>query len=202
MFPSRNALSHNAPSPIGALPRRHALLLLGAALAGGARSARASETRAGAFVFEKPEGGGLALADLAGKPILVVNTATACGYAGQFVGLQGLWTRFGARGLTVIAVPSPDFGNQETLDGVAIAEAARRNHGVTFPVVAKTHVKGPAAHPFYRWAAAEKPGATPGWNFHKYLVARDGSLLAAYPHSMEPTDSRIVTAIAAELPGA
>ncbi|MCJ2081362.1 glutathione peroxidase [Methylobacterium sp. J-090] len=190
-------------SPVlGPLGRRHALILLGAALAGGTRSAFAGETRAGAFTFEKPEGGGLALADLAGKPILVVNTATSCGYAGQFVGLQGLWTRFGARGLTVIAVPSPDFGNQEPLDGLAIAEAARKNHGVTFPIVSKTHVKGPAAHPFYRWAAAEKPGATPGWNFHKYLVARDGSLLGAYPHNTEPNDPRIVTAIAGELPGA
>ena len=189
------------PAP-GALPRRHALLLLGAAVAGGARSALAGETRATAFTFDKPEGGTFPLADLAGKPILVVNTATACGFAGQFVGLQGLWTRFGDRGLTVIAVPSPDFGNQEPLDGPAIAEAARRNHGVTFPIMAKTHVKGPAAHPFYRWAAGEKPGATPGWNFHKYLVGRDGSLVGAYAHSTEPTDPRIVTAIAGELPGA
>jgi glutathione peroxidase len=68
--------------------------------------------------------------------------------------------------------------------------------------MAKVHVKGPQAHPFYRWAAAEKPGATPGWNFHKYLVGRDGRLLAAYPHTLEPTDPRLVTAIAAELPGA
>ncbi|GJD29117.1 Thioredoxin/glutathione peroxidase BtuE [Methylobacterium adhaesivum] len=194
-------------SPFGTPGRREALMLLGAALALGPRAARAgdtptSEIRAGAFSFEKPEGGSLALADLAGKPILVVNTATACGYAGQFVGLQGLWTRFGARGLTVVAVPSPDFGNQEPLDGLAIAEAARKNHGVTFPIMAKVHVKGPQAHPFYRWAAAEKPGATPGWNFHKYLVGRDGRLLAAYPHTLEPTDPRLVTAIAAELPGA
>ncbi|MCJ2012256.1 glutathione peroxidase [Methylobacterium sp. J-076] len=177
-------------------------MLFGAAMAGGIGRAGAGETGAGAFAFDKPEGGRLALADLAGKPILVVNTATACGYAGQFVGLEGLWTRFGSRGLTVIAVPSPDFGNQEPLDGVAIAEAARRNFGVTFPVVSKVHVKGPAAHPFYRWAAAEKPGATPGWNFHKYLVARDGSLLGAYPHTMEPTDPRIITAIAGQLPAA
>jgi glutathione peroxidase len=195
------------PSSLTADPgRRRALMLLGAAVALGPRAARAgdapaSEIRAGAFGFEKPEGGVLALAEFAGKPILVVNTATACGYAGQFVGLQGLWTRFGARGLTVIAVPSPDFGNQEPLDGLAIAEAARKNHGVTFPIVAKVHVKGPAAHPFYRWAAAEKPGAVPGWNFHKYLVGRDGRLLAAYPHTLDPTDPRLVTAIAAELPG-
>lgn len=180
------------------LPRRRALMLIGGALA--ATPALAGDVRAGAFSFATPEGGTLALADLAGKPILVVNTATACGYAGQFAGLQALWTRFGARGLTVIAVPSPDFGNQEPLDGTAIADAARRTYGVTFPVVDKTHVKGPAAHPFYRWAAAEKPGSTPGWNFHKYLVARDGSLLGAFPHTLEPTDPRLITAIAGELP--
>lgn len=184
----------------GSLARRHALMLLGAAAASAPGRAFAGETRAGAFTFEKPEGGALALADLAGKPILVVNTATACGYAGQFVGLQTLWTRFGSRGLTVIAVPSPDFGNQEPLDGLAIAQAARQNFGATFPIVMKTHVKGPAAHPFYRWAAAEKPGSTPGWNFHKYLVARDGSLMAAFSHTIDPTDPRIITAIAGELP--
>jgi glutathione peroxidase len=194
-----NSCALNANS--GPLPRRQALLLLGAAaLAAGSRTARAAESGAGAFVFEKPEGGVLPLSEFAGKPILVVNTATACGYAGQFVGLQGLWTRFGSRGLTVIAVPSPDFGNQEPLDGPAIAEAARKNFGVTFPVVSKVHVKGVNAHPFYRWAAAEKPGSTPGWNFHKYLVARDGSLRAAFPHTIDPNDPRIITAIAGELP--
>lgn len=181
--------------------RRHALGLLALSLSAGRAWAAGSEAvRAGSFSFEKPEGGALALATLAGKPILVVNTATACGYAGQLTGLQGLWTRFGDRGLTVIAVPSPDFGNQEPLDGLAIAEAARKNHGVTFPVVAKTHVRGPAAHPFYRWAAAERPGATPSWNFHKYLIGGDGSLIGAWPSSVEPNDPRIVTAIAGALP--
>ncbi|KQO55027.1 MULTISPECIES: glutathione peroxidase [unclassified Methylobacterium] len=180
------------------LLRRQALFLLGCVIATGARAAT-SEGNARAFAFEKPEGGLIALKDFADKPILIVNTATACGFAGQFSGLQALWTRFGGRGLTVIAVPSPDFGNQEPLDGVAIAEAARRNHGVTFPVAAKTHVRGPQAHPFYRWAAAEKPGSTPNWNFHKYLVGRDGGLVGAYPSSVEPNDPRIVTAIAGEL---
>lgn len=178
--------------------RRQALLLLGAAVAG-TSGARAGEGKADAFAFERPEGGLLALKDYAGKPILVVNTATACGFAGQFSGLQALWTRFGGRGLTVIAVPSADFGNQEPLDGPAIAEAARKNHGVTFPIAAKTHVRGPQAHPFYRWAAAEKPGATPNWNFHKYLVGRDGSLAAAFATSVEPTDPRVIGAIAGEL---
>ena len=190
--------SFRSPNPA----RRGALALIGAGIAWGLRPAHAGVIRAGAFAFEKPEGGTLPLDAYAGRPILVVNTATACGYAGQFSGLQALWTRFGDRGLTVIAVPSPDFGNQEPLDGVAIAEAARRNHGVTVPVTAKTHVRGPAAHPFYRWAAAEKPGTAPNWNFHKYLVDRDGALIGAFPSSVEPGDPRLVTAIANALPAA
>ncbi|GJD97902.1 glutathione peroxidase [Methylobacterium iners] len=176
--------------------RRNALLILGSLVAG---AAHAGDVKAEAFAFDKPEGGKLALADLGGKPILVVNTATACGFAGQFVGLQSLWTRFRDRGLTVIAVPSPDFGNQEPLDGMAIAEAARQNHGVTFPITARTHVRGPQAHPFYRWAATEKPGSTPAWNFHKYLVGRDGNLAASFATQVDPTDPRIISAIAGEL---
>ena len=176
--------------------RRECLAMLAISIAG---AARAGEAKAEAFSFGKPEGGSLPLAEYAGRPILVVNTATACGYAPQFAGLEGLWTRFGSRGLAVIAVPSPDFGNQEPLDGAAIAEAARKNHGVTFPVVEKTHVRGPSAHPFYRWAAERKPGQTPQWNFHKYLVGRDGDLRAAFATGVEPSDPRIVSAIVAEL---
>ena len=184
------------------LLRRDCLVLLGALAAGAARAAESDAgtvTKAGAFGFDLPDGGTLPLSSYADKPILVVNTATACGFAGQLAGLQGLWTRFGERGLAVIAVPSPDFGNQEPLDGAAIAEAARKNHGVTFPVVNKTHVRGPAAHPFYRWAAAEKPAQTPQWNFHKYLVGRDGALRAAFATPVEPTDPRVIGAIVSEL---
>ncbi|AWN35596.1 glutathione peroxidase [Methylobacterium radiodurans] len=178
------------------LLRREALVLIGAALA---LPARAADGRATDFTFEKPEGGTLPLDGFKGRPILVANTATACGYAGQLSGLQTLWTRFQDRGLAVIGVPSPDFGNQEPLDGAAIAEAARKNHGVTFPLTAKTRVKMPNAHPFYAWAAAERPGETPRWNFHKYLIARDGTLAGAFATQVEPTDPRVISAIAAEL---
>jgi glutathione peroxidase len=99
-------------------------------------------------------------------------------------------------------VPSADFGRQEPLDGPAIADAARRNHGVTFPVMAKTAVTGPQAHPFYRWAAAEKPAETPRWNFHKYLVGRDGHVAAAFATPVEPTDPRVIAAIVKELDAA
>lgn len=178
------------------LPRREALVLIGAALA---CPARAADGRATDFAFETPEGGALPLAGFKGRPILVVNTATACGFAGQLSGLQTLWTRFQDRGLAVIGVPSPDFGNQEPLDGAAIAEAARKNHGVTFPLTAKTRVKMPNAHPFYAWAAAERPGETPRWNFHKYLIARNGTLAGAFATPVEPNDPRVISAIAAEL---
>lgn len=178
--------------------RRECLAMLAVVVASPAR-ADTEAVKATAFSFGKPEGGNLPLAAYAGKPVLIVNTATACGYAPQFAGLQGLWTRFGDRGLTVLAVPSPDFGNQEPLDGAAIAEAARKNHGVTFPVAEKTHVRGASAHPFYRWAAERKPGQTPQWNFHKYLVGRDGALRAAFATQVDPSDPRIVSAIVAEL---
>ena len=182
------------------LLRREALALFAAALALPARAAETGpQLRATRFAFETPEGGEFPLSPYAGRPILVVNTATACGYAGQLAGLQTLWTRFQDRGLAVIGVPSPDFGNQEPLDGPAIVEAARKNHGVTFPLTAKTRVKMPHAHPFYAWAAERKPGETPRWNFHKYLVARDGSLAAAFATQVEPTDPRVIAAIAAEL---
>ena len=179
------------------LLRREALILIGAGLAGGARAG--DGPRATDFAFSTPEGAPMPLSAYAGLPILVVNTATACGYAGQLAGLQTLWTRFRDRGLTVLGVPSPDFGNQEPLDGPAIAEAARKNHGVTFPLTAKTHVKMPGAHPFYRWAAAERPAETPRWNFHKYLIARDGTLAAAFATQVEPTDPRVISGIAATL---
>lgn len=181
------------------LARRKALMLLGAGLAAVPRSVAASELRATAFGFDGPDGRAMPLAAYVGRPILVVNTATACGFAGQFVGLQTLWTRFQDRGLMVIGVPSPDFGDQEPLDGAAIAEAARRDHGVTFPLTAKTRVKMPGAHPFYRWAAAERPGETPRWNFHKYLVARDGSLARAFATGVGPSDPQVISGIAAEL---
>lgn len=181
------------------LARRRALMLLGAGLAALPRSVSASEVRATAFGFDGPDGGTMPLAAYRGRPILVVNTATSCGFAGQFAGLQTLWTRFQERGLMVIGVPSPDFGDQEPLDGAAIAEAARKDHGVTFPLTAKTRVKMPGAHPFYRWAAAERPGEVPHWNFHKYLVARDGSLARAFATGVEPSDPRVISGIAAEL---
>jgi glutathione peroxidase len=158
-----------------------------------------SRVTAYAFSFSALDGGEIRLADHAGKPILIVNTASLCGYTPQYEGLQQLWQRFHERGLMIIAVPSNDFGGQEPGSAADIAHTAHAQYRVTFPVAAKIEVKGPRAHPFYRWAGVERPLDTPRWNFHKYLVGREGRLVAAFPSAIEPLDARLVTAIAKEL---
>jgi glutathione peroxidase len=151
------------------------------------------------FSFQGLKGGDIRLADFAGKPVLVVNTASLCGFTPQYAGLQELWTQYRERGLTVIGVPSNDFGAQEPGGATDITQTAEHTYHVTFPITAKTAVKGPNAHPFYKWAAAERPGDQPSWNFHKYLVGRDGHIAAAFSSRVEPTDTRVVTAIARSL---
>ena len=172
--------------------------LVAASVLAPAASAQA-QTGAQAFGFDRPDGGRLALGDYRGRPILVVNTATRCGYAGQMATLEQLWQRYQGRGMMLVAVPSNDFGGQEPLDGAAIAEAARQSHGATYAFVEKTVVRGPQAHPFYRWAAAERPAEAPRWNFHKYLIGRDGALIGGFPAATEPLSPQLVQAIGREL---
>jgi glutathione peroxidase len=133
--------------------------------------------------------------------VLVVNTASLCGYTPQYSGLESLWTRYRDRGLLVIGVPSNDFGGQEPGGAEEIHKTAHQ-HGVTFPLTEKVAVKGAAAHPFYRWAAIQRPNETPRWNFHKYLVGRDGTLAAAFASAVEPSDARVIAAIENQLPTA
>ena len=149
------------------------------------------------FSFEGLKGGGIRLGDHAGKPILVVNTASLCGYTPQYTGLQKLWTMMRPKGLLIIGVPSNDFGAQEPGDVTEIAHTTE-SYGVGFPMAAKAKVLGTEAHPFYRWAAAEKPREIPRWNFHKYLIGRDGHVAASIPTGTEPTDPRVIAAIERE----
>jgi glutathione peroxidase len=113
-----------------------------------------------AFSFNGLKDGSLRLSDYMGKPILVVNTASLCGYTPQYAGLQELWTRYRERGLMIIGVPSNDFGGQEPGGETEISHTAHQ-YGVDFPIVAKASVKGDSPHPFYRWAAIERPLDTP-----------------------------------------
>jgi glutathione peroxidase len=152
-----------------------------------------------AFSFPALAGGDIRLADYAGHPMLVVNTASLCGFTPQYAGLQQLWSEFHDRGLMIVGVPSNDFGGQEPGGATEIAETAQHQYGVTFPMAAKAIVKGPDAHPFYRWAATARPKDVPRWNFHKYLIGRDGYLADAFPESVDPLDTRVKTAVARAL---
>lgn len=181
--------------------RRQILTLLAGCLAtpAFAQAPAMSRITAYAFSFTGLHGGTLRLSEYAGKPILVVNTASLCGYTPQYAGLQQLWSQYRERGLMLIGVPSNDFGGQEPGGVSEIVETAAHQYNVTFPLAAKAEVKGPNAHPFYKWAAAERPGETPRWNFHKYLVGRDGHIVAAFPSATEPTDPRVLEAVSREL---
>jgi glutathione peroxidase len=163
--------------------------------------AQATMSRITAYAFSFPAlaGGDVKLADYAGQPLILVNTASLCGFTPQYAGLQQLWTEFHDRGLMIIGVPSNDFGGQEPGGTTEITETAQHQYGVTFPITAKSVVKGPNAHPFYKWAADIRPKDVPRWNFHKYLIGRDGSIAEAFPATVDPTDTRVKTAIARAL---
>jgi glutathione peroxidase len=158
-----------------------------------------SRISAYAFSFPALSGDDIRLAAFTGKPLLVVNTASLCGYTPQYAGLQELWNEFRPRGLNVVGVPSNDFGGQEPGGATEITETAHHQYGVTFPVTAKAVVIGAKAHPFYKWAAEARPKEVPKWNFHKYLIGRDGYIADVFASAVAPADTRIKTAIARAL---
>lgn len=164
-----------------------------------ALAAAMSRTSAYAFTFNGLDGGTISLAAYAGRPIMIVNTASQCGYTPQYAGLQTLWTRYRDRGLLVLGAPSNDFGGQEPGGATDIHATAEGEYHVSFPLTEKVAVKGPNAHPFYRWAAAERPLETPRWNFHKYLIGRNGFLKSSFVSAVEPTEPKVIAAIETEL---
>ena len=152
-----------------------------------------------AFSFTGADGTPVSLADYRGKVVMIVNTATGCGLAGQFGEMQKLYDTYKDKGFAIIAVPSNDFGGQEPLEAAAAAEKTGKDYGVTYPFVAKTAVSGDAAHPFYVWAGAQNKGSflssKPRWNFHKYLVGANGELLASYASTTSPLDKDVIAEI-------
>lgn len=144
------------------------------------------------FEFTGIDGKPMSLSDFRGKVLLIVNTASFCGYTKQYAGLQDLWSRYEKAGLVVIGVPSNDFGEQEPKSEGEIKTFCQGAFGVTFPLTSKQHVVGPDAHPFYKWAAeAMGPAGVPNWNFHKYLVSRDGRLLRSFSTKLSPESPEI-----------
>ncbi len=135
-----------------------------------------------------------------GKAILVVNTASFCGFTNQYSGLETLWRKYKERGLVVVGVPSNDFGAQEPKPEAEIKEFCQGAFGITFPLTAKYSVKGPDAHAFYRWVAASTEGrGNPRWNFHKILIGADGRLVRWFASSVRPASTNLTDAIEQEL---
>jgi len=148
------------------------------------------------FRFASIDGGEIDLDDWRGKPVLVVNTASLCGYAGQFDALQDLHERFGDKAL-ILAVPSNDF-DQELADEAAVKEYCAMTFDITLPMTEITRVKGGEAHPFYAWVRAET-GFVPGWNFNKVLIAPDGSIAGTFGAPVRPEGPQIAGQIEAML---
>lgn len=138
--------------------------------------------------------GETSLCQFSGKVLLVVNTASRCGYTPQYQGLEKLYRRYKDRGLVVLGFPSNDFGGQEPGSAKEIAQFCEINYGVSFPIFAKTRVVSEGGNPLYD-RLAHAAARRPQWNFHKYLVDRRGEKVLAFPSSVAPEDRRLVTEI-------
>jgi glutathione peroxidase len=142
---------------------------------------------------EKPQ----PLCQYAGKVLLVVNTASYCSFTPQYEGLEALYSKYKDRGLVVLGFPSNDF-QQETDDNKKIADFCQNTYGVKFPMFSKTIVRGNDANPLYR-ELAKATGRAPMWNFHKYLIARDGRVVANYTSLTGPQDAKLLKEIEKQL---
>ena len=155
------------------------------------------EKKAYEFSFISVEGNKkLSLVDFKGKVILVVNTASKCGFTSQYADLEKLYKEYKDQGLVIVGVPSHDFGSQEPGTNEEIATFCQINYGVTFPMAQKETVSGESSHPFYRWAKEILGfGTAPKWNFHKYLINRQGKLIDYFYSTTSPQSHRFKEAI-------
>ena len=128
-----------------------------------------------------------------GKVLLVVNTASECGYTPQYAGLEKLWEEYQAKGLVVLGFPSNDFGAQEPGTAEQIQTFCKKNYGVTFPMFEKVAIKGPQQSPVYKFLTQKQP--EPKWNFHKFLVGKDGQVRASFPSKVTPDSKELRDAI-------
>lgn len=136
----------------------------------------------------------VSLCQFGGKVLLIVNTASECGYTPQYEGLEKLYRRYREKGFAVLGFPANDFGGQEPGADKEIAQFCQVNYGITFPMFAKTSVVGANVNPLYR-ALAAKTGTPPRWNFHKYLLDRAGQPAAVFESAVEPENPRLTTQI-------
>jgi glutathione peroxidase len=173
------------------------LLLLGAVAPAEGSEAKPQTVSLLALEARRLGGGVESLARYRGQVLLVVNTASRCGYTPQFEGLQSLYDRYGSRGFSVLGFPSNDFANQEPGSDREIATFCRANYGVSFPMFSKVRVRGDAAHPVYAYLTSLPApiGGPVSWNFQKYLVDRQGRVVARYAPGVAPEDAGLVAEI-------
>ncbi len=138
------------------------------------------------------------LCQYAGKVVLVVNTASYCGFTNQYEGLEKLYAKYGKQGLVVLGFPSNDFGKQEPGNSKEIADFCYNTYGVKFPMFAKSSVKGPAANPLHA-NLIKLTGKEPKWNFTKYLIDRNGKVIEYFPSKVTPEDKELVAKVEAAL---
>ena len=154
-------------------------------------------TKAGAyqFSFKSIDGKDMPLSDFAGKVVMIVNTASQCGFTTQYRGLQKLYETYEEHGFVIIGVPCNDFGGQEPGTEEEVKQFVKDTYSVTFPMTSKYSVKGDDAHPFFVWAAKQRKGgfffSSPKWNFHKFLIDRDGQLYRSYGSQVKPMSDEI-----------
>jgi glutathione peroxidase len=134
------------------------------------------------------------LCQYSGKVLLVVNTASYCGFTPQYEGLEALYAKYGGQGLVVLGFPSNDFGKQEPGQSKEIADFCFNTYGVKFPMMSKSVVKGADANAFYQ-QLRQQTGQAPGWNFHKYLIDRQGKQVSSFASAVEPGNAKLVSAI-------
>ncbi len=180
---------------------RRLLVLAAVLLAGLAAMPSAQAKSAHDFAFTSIEGTPLPMRDFAGKAVLLVNTASMCGFTPQYEQLQAVWERYRDRGLVVLGVPSDNFGGQEYQDNAEIKQFCDVNFGIDFPMTERQDVKGPAAHPLFAWIAGQLEGnAEPRWNFHKFLIAPDGRVVEGFATTTRPDAAPVIAAIERVLP--
>jgi glutathione peroxidase len=144
------------------------------------------------------DGATVDLASFRGKVLLLVNTASQCGYTPQYAGLEKLYETYKDRGLVVVGFPSNDFGGQEPGSATEIATFCRKNYGVSFPMMAKVHAKGPEIAPIYRLLTEKTPDGIKGevrWNFTKFLVGKDGTVIARFEPAVDPMSAELTAAV-------
>lgn len=155
------------------------------------------------FTMKSLDGKDVKLSDYQGKVILMINTASKCGYTPQYEGLQKLYTKYQEKGLVLLGFPANDFKQQEPGTDAAIAEFCKENYGVTFPMFSKISVLGAEKAPLYKYLTDASNDPTKGgevkWNFEKFLIGKDGKIIGRYRSAVTPQSDEIVKAIEAEL---